>query len=481
MAASFHIHLESAGRVWDHVDVQRFTGREAISEPFLFELRIVCAVGHGLPDDALPGKSVTAVIEVDGEEVRRIHGMVGPIHDHLTPPDERAVYDLRIVPRAHGLALVETQEVYLGRSVPEILQAKLGLHDFGPDDSDFRLLDSYPARDIVVQYKESDLAFVSRLAEHAGISYFFDHGTDCERLVFTDHASGFQTVADLEEIPFRSRGEKQDVFALTVKNDLVPTNYIVQDYNYRTPLVDLSAVHALEEGHGGGVVEYGSHAKSPVDAERLAQIRAEESWCRQRVFHGTSGRPELYPGLRAALVDHPRLAASEPLVFTEVVHEAYIPVFDDDEAGTYTNSFLAIPGERTYRPPRRTPRPRITGVLTGIVQPGQDGETGGVARIDADGRYTVQFHFDTAAPGEQKASHAVRMAQPYAGPDYGIHFPLRRGTEVLIAFADGDPDRPVIIGALYNAVAPSPVAATNATEHRIRSATGSLFEMSSKS
>lgn len=120
-------------------------------------------------------------------------------------------------------------------------------------------------------------------------------------------------------------------------------------------------------------------------------------------------------------------------------------------------------------------------MVTGIVQPGSDGETGGIAQLDAEGRYLVQFHFDTTQPGEERASHRVRMAQPFAGPSYGMHFPLRRGTEVLVAFTNGDPDRPVIVGALYNTASPSPVVASNATKHQIKAASGALFEFGSKS
>src|SRR4029079_2871901 len=98
----------------------------------------------------------------------------------------------------------------------------------------------------------------------------------------------------------------------------------------------------------------------------------------------------------------------------------------------YQNTFRSVPQGFTYRPPRLTPRPVIAGMLTGVIQPGPDGETGGRAQIDSDGRYLVQFHFDTAQPGEQKASHRVRMAQPFAGPSYGMNMPLRRGTEVLL-------------------------------------------------
>jgi type VI secretion system secreted protein VgrG len=181
-------------------------------------------------------------------------------------------------------------------------------------------------------------------------------------------------------------------------------------------------------------------------------------------------------------VGHPRADALD-LLIVEVEHEGRWPLFDDapeDAELHYTNSFKAISAEKTYRPPRRTPRPRIHGVVTGIVQPLPGADVGAVARLDEHGRYVVQIHFDTAPPGGQKASHAVRMAQPYAGPNHGMHFPLRPGAEVLLGFVDGDPDRPIILGAVPNAIAPSPVAAANANTHRISTAAGVVIEISDR-
>jgi type VI secretion system secreted protein VgrG len=171
-------------------------------------------------------------------------------------------------------------------------------------------------------------------------------------------------------------------------------------------------------------------------------------------------------------------------LLVEVTHDAVMPGFFDtekDQRFFYRNAFQAIPAGVAYRPPRRTPRPVISGVVTGIIQTGADGETGGIAQVDDQGRYLVQLHFDTAQHGQQKASHRVRMAQPFAGPSYGMHFPLRRGTEVLVAFTNGDPDRPVIVGALSNATSPSPVVASNATAHQIKSPSGAMFTFGSKS
>lgn len=479
------VSLGSKGEAWEHVHVHRLSGREAISELFSFDLDVVCEAGHELPEGALPGADVTILVEHDGEE-RRIHGILGPIRENLDAPGGRAAYSLRVVPRAFRLSLVETQDIYLERSVPEIIQSKLERHDLGPDEFELRLLDTYPVRDFVVQYKESDLAFVKRLCEHVGISFFFEHSGGCDKLVLTDHRSGFVPAPLAEEIHYRPRGEALDVYSLSVVNDLAPTSFIVQDYNYRAPQVDLSAVFDLPSGNGGGVVEYGAHVKTPAETEKIARVRGEERACRQKVYEGESTLAALSAGTRSTLVDHPRLPAATPLLVTEVRHEATLPVFHDAAGGPaapprYRNTFRAIPGDVLFRPARTTPRPKIAGFITGIIQPGPDGETGGVAQIDSEGRYTVQLHFDTTQHGEQKASHAVRMAQPFAGPSYGMHFPLRRGTEVLVAFADGDPDRPVIVGAVYNTTSPSPVVAQNANRHQIKASSGAIFELGSKS
>jgi type VI secretion system secreted protein VgrG len=145
-----------------------------------------------------------------------------------------------------------------------------------------------------------------------------------------------------------------------------------------------------------------------------------------------------------------------------------------ERASFYRNSFRAIPASRAYRPPRITPRPRIHGLLSRVVKSNAVGRR---ARIDPKGRYTVQFHFDTAAGGSAKASRPVRMAQPHAGPGYGMHFPVKPGTEVLLGFIDGDPDRPIIVGAIPNESAPSPVTASNAHVNQIRTVSGIVVEL----
>lgn len=471
------VRIESERGSWDHVQVRELSGREAISQLFSFDLDIVIDEGHELPADAAPGAEVSLVFESDGEEIRRVSGMLGPIRDRLDPLAERSTCRLRLVPRAFRLTLVETQEIFMDRSVPDILRSKLERHGLGTEDVELRLIESYPEREFVVQYGESDLAFISRLAEHVGISFFFEHQDGQDTMVFTDSASGFKPTAGAASVHFRERGETRDVFEIEARARLVPSVYVSRDYNYRQPMLDLTSEHVLPTGYAGGVVEFGGHYKTPAEGKVLAQIRAEERQATQLVYAGKSAVCALGAGARSVLEGHPSL---EPLdmLFVEVEHRAAQAAGGrgpSDEPQRYVNTFRAIPAKNTYRPPRNTPTPRISGVVTGIVDAGSGGG-GSNAEIDDQGRYMVRFLFDTG-PAGGAPSRPVRMLQNHAGANYGTHFPLKPGTEVLIAFVNGDPDRPVIVGAAPNPLTPSPVNNANRSTHRIKTQGGIVFDL----
>jgi type VI secretion system secreted protein VgrG len=470
-----HIRIESRDFACGDLRVRRMVGREAISELFTFDLDLAHAGPHGLPPEAVPGAEVTLVLEhEDGEERRRIHGIIGQIRDRLDASREHRAYRMRVVPRAARLTLVQTQEIFMDQSVPEIIKGKLEQVGLSGGGLDMRLTGSYPAREFVVQYKESDLAFISRLAEHLGLSFFFEHSDSEERIVFADNRSAYGHIEG-GRIAYRGRGEAAGVFELEIERELLPRMYAMQDYNYRHPLADLWASHTLEAGTGGGVVEYGAHYKTSEEGAALARIRAEERLAQDRIHEGKSDIPGVSAGTTAKLEGHPLIDAID-LLFVEVTHDLTIAEQGSGRAA-YTNTFRAVPAENTYRPPRRTPRPKIAGFVTGIVQARTGGARGSTPALDEFGRYVVQFHFDTA-PGERAASRPVRMAQPYIGPNHGMHFPLRPGAEVLIGFMDGDPDRPVILGAVPNAIAPSPVTSASANKSRISTANaGILIEL----
>jgi type VI secretion system secreted protein VgrG len=473
------IRLESEHFPCDDVQIHTLSGREGISRVFSFDVGIISTRPDALDPEAMRGVDATLVFEVGDEEVRRVHGMIAEIEDMLETEVETRTYRLLFVPRAHRMTLIQTQEIYMDLSVPDILKQKLELVGLGGDDVEFRLSETYPPLEFVVQYKETDLAFISRLTEHYGISFFFEHVDGRDKIVFTDHRRGFRPIARAP-VPFRPRGDQRDVYQIASKTRVIPKTYMLQDYNYRTPQVDLTSSADAPSGLAGGIVEQGAHFKTLDEGKTLAKIRAEEIEASHIVYSGLSDIPHFSPGALFTLQEHPRIKdGSAELLLVEVEHSAtqVVAAHGAKEGRRYTNSFRAIDGELTYRPPRVTPKPRIHGVVTGIIeQPlGSVGEE--YAKIDDQGRYIVRFLFDTAPPGQRKASRPVRMAQPHAGPNYGMHFPLKPGIEVLVIFIDGDPDRPLIVGSVPNPVTPSPVVDRNATLNRIKTASGVIIEM----
>ena len=242
------VYLESSAVRWEHARVCELAGREAICELFWFDVGVVCDPGHDLPESAAVGADVSLVFEVDGAPVRHVRGIIQILRNELDTPGGPTAYRVRIVPRFFKLALVHTQEVWIDRSIPEIITEKLENFGFGNADFELRLTATYPTRDFVVQYKETDLAFVSRLAEQAGICFFLEQDAGSDKLVFADHNAGFRAAPDAEEVPYRPDGEALDVFALAFEENLLSSVYFLRDYNFRTPFTDLTAEVPIEGG-----------------------------------------------------------------------------------------------------------------------------------------------------------------------------------------------------------------------------------------
>jgi type VI secretion system secreted protein VgrG len=471
------VRLESDAFACDHVEVHRLAGRETISELFSFDLEIVSRQPDEPTVEAMSGADATLVFERRGEVIRRVHGMIAEVGEHFESEVETRAYTLRFVPRMFRLTLVQTQEIYMDMSIQEIILQKLEQVGLGSESVQMRLLGSYPKLEFVVQYKETDLAFVSRLTEHVGVSFFFEHDDERDVVVFTDYKEGFHPAPFADKVPFEPRGDRRNVYRVDAKTSLIPATYVLQDYNYRTPHVDLTAAHDSPVGFAGGVIEYGAHFKTVEAGQELARIRAEEHEARRHVYQATSDACQLGAGATFTIDGHPRLDAV-PLLVVEIEHHlTQVTVMHGGGAEAYRNELRAIDARLTYRPPRRTPKPKIHGLVTGIVEHDALAEIKDHARLDEQGRYTVRFLLDTAPPGQRRASRPVRMLQPNAGPAYGIHFPLRPGIEVLLGFVDGDPDRPLIVGAVSNPETPSPVTAQDPLLNRIKTASGLMIEM----
>ncbi|MFO0548503.1 MAG: type VI secretion system tip protein TssI/VgrG [Polyangiaceae bacterium] len=499
--------LESDDFDTEILQIRKLVATERMGEPFTAEVVAVIPAGQmtalrGESAEDTPilakvvGSAVTITVrgmereELDGVDIdargwrdlRHIHGVVQSCTDHVNADTGDLLLTMRIVPRLHLLAMVQTFEVYLDKSLPDIFKAKLEAAGLAEGvDFEFILKGAYEPIDFTVQYRETDLAFLTRLCEHHGLSFHVTHDTGRDKVVITDDNGAFEPLEEPSSLPVRRSGEHSGagVFDLTITRSLVESLYVQLDYNYRTPQQDLTSQFELPEAFGGGVVEYASHYRNTAEGQRFATLRAEERRCREILYQGKSNQPHFLPGRRATLEDDVRFGSAE-LLLVEVRHELEQPANLSDatsKAPHYTNSWIGIPAARPFRLARTTAKPRIHGILHAIVDPLPGGEIGEFANLDQEGRYTIRFFFDTAGSTRAVSSKRVRMIQLHAGLHYGAHMPLKPGIEVMVAFVDGDPDRPVIVGAIPNPVTPSPVNVVNATMNRFKTVSGILIEM----
>ncbi len=500
MSDAFTQRLEFAvdGTASDLFSVFRISGREAISELFRFEVLAV-ADSCDIEIDRLAGKQATLTIGRLGQ-TRRIHGIVAEIELQDITPQGQFVYRATLVPRLQRLAMSRQNQVH-GTTTPVSVRDVLG-HELtagplkgvpasavtgrlGLDDFELRLTHEYPKREYIVQHEETDLAFISRLCEHYGIFYFFTHDAGRDIVVFGDSRVAFPAAGGPGAVAFRSASGLSNatdaaVFRFTGRSAMVPSTVCMRDYNYRLPNLTLDADETVDPHGHGVVVDYGSHFRTPQEGRDLARVRAQELAGRKRVFQGASDSVHMAAGTVFDLSDHFCDRYDGSYLLTWVEHEATqalpgIAGFRDAEHVTgYRNRFECLPKSVEFRPARTTPKPRMAGLTNAVVDAAGSGQR---AEIDASGRYKIRQYFDQRGEADGQSSHSMRKAEPYGGANTGMHFPLLKGTEVILACVNGDPDRPVIVGAMQNEAHPSIVNAHSNTRNRIRTTSGTLFEI----
>jgi len=456
--------------------IHRLRARERMSVPYRVELDIAALSDQAPTIDELAGAHVIVTLARRGEVLRHFHGLVVAAKERHGRDEQHLGFTLTLAPHFWLATLVETLDIHLDKSIPALIEEKLALLDMHPESEfELALLETYKQRDMIVQYRETDLAFLARWCEHYGVFYYFDPASDGEKLVFGDNTGAYRPIAGRAAVPFVSSGDHTGVHELSAEQQIITGFYLCRDYNDQMPAMELQAGHRIETGFVGGVIEYGVNVETEAEAKHIATMRAEAHEATRVVYRGRSDDPRFAAGHTFELEDHPR--HSKSMLLVEVEHEAAQDVegWGRGDETPYVNRFSAIDATQCFRPPRDTPIPRVHGLVSGIVETHQ-GDVQRDAQIDAQGRYTVRFLFDTAAPGERKASCRVRMMQPHAGPGYGMHFPLRPGIEVAIGFIDGNPDRPLIVGAVPNPITQTPVTASSSTKNRIKTRSGILIE-----
>jgi type VI secretion system secreted protein VgrG len=467
----------------DTFSVVRFKGVEGLSQTYHFDILLA---------SDKPAVDLKAVLDSPAVfTIKRKEGNI-PFNGYAITFEQLQqaskhvyLYRVELVPRFWWLSLTRHNQIFLYKSVAEALEVVL--KDGGLTSNDYRLAmqSRYPSREFLCQYEETHLNFVSRWMEWAGMYYFFEQANDKEVLVVTDSFMAHDAMPQGREMVYSPPtgmefAHKEEVIHhFFCRQRKMPHSVSVKDYNYRAPDVDLKGEAKVSESGLGNFYYYGDHFQTPQEGQRQAMLRAQELKCREKVFHGESTVPFIRPGYLFTLTKHYRDDFNGDYLTTEVTHEgsqaAYLLSGTGLEPGAaekqpyYRNSFSCIPSVTQFRPDRLHQTPRIAGSINARVD-GEGSET--YAEVDDQGRYKVVFPFDVAGHAGGKASAWVRMAQPYAGSDHGMHFPLHKGTEVLLTFIDGNPDRPIIAAAVPNPSNPSVVNTSNKTMAGFKSSSG---------
>lgn len=475
----------SSSALPDDTRVAAFRATEAISRPYEVEVFLL------VPSDELEladgiGAKARLILDRANDKLPPFYfsGVFASL-ELLHEFDGRTLVRGVIVPRVWQLGLSRHSRIFTKMSIPEIIEAVLGDNALSGDDYELRL-GSYPKEEHVCQYRESDLAFLSRWMEREGIFYFFEHSDDGEKLIICDDKS-----YDKDPIGTPVRYHPQsggDMSAgasfrsFRCRHATLPATVKLKDYDYGNPNLDVSGVAPVSDAGTAEVSIYGERFFSPSDGKRLATLAAESFKAREVVYQALGTRLHLRPGYVFELEDHPRTTFNTEYLAIEVTHSGnqstggknfreFITLDHDD---VYAVEVSAIPAKTQFRAERATPWPRIYGYENGIVDGSIDSE---YAQIDDHGRYSVKFKFDESALKNGKASTFVRMMQPHGGGVEGFHFPLRKGTEVVFSFLGGDPDRPVISGVVPNTLTPSPVTSGNHTKNIIQTGGRNRLEL----
>jgi type VI secretion system secreted protein VgrG len=423
-----------------------------------------------------------------GVHLLQVHGVLASFEQHGRG-DEGVHYRAVLMPRLWRLSLTTQSRIFQELTVVDIVKQVLKDNGFEPEDSEFRVNGrTYPTREYVVQYRESDLAFISRLLEHDGIFFHFEHSEKRSVVVFGDQPEACTKVAGAASFIYRTqvggtRAEdapvEESVFELNVLHRPVTGQVVLGDYNYRTPDAPMYPTAEVSSPAAfGHQYEYGDHFKDEDEGKALATVRSEEIACRKRQFRGLSDARGFRAGGVFTLKEHYRPDVNMDHLLIEVNHQGaqgFATAEEDDHpTATYSNDFITIPASVQFRPKRITPKPTVVGTITAMVDAAGDGK---YAELDDQGRYKLKFPFDRSDKKDGKASRFVRMAQPYAGDEMGMHFPLHKGTEVIVTHINGDPDRPLIAAAIPNPQTGSKVTGSNQSQSMIRSGGGNSVTM----
>jgi type VI secretion system secreted protein VgrG len=435
--------------------VRQMLIREEISRPFEYIVDFL-SIQNDIDPTKVLGESLTVMVHRAEDRTRYFNGLVSSF-DFYGIQTGYASYRAVLRPWIWFLSRNADCRIFQEVTVPDVFE-KVVKDRHGFSNYRLSLNESYKTREYCVQYRESDFDFVSRLLEEEGIFYFFEHEEDKHTLVLGDSYSAYKGVEGptKTEIPFRPPGEAgvelEHISQWQVLHELQTTKVTIDDFNFTKPRVELESTSKISRTHKKAdyeVYDYPGRYYETSDGNYLAKVRIQELQSRYKRSSGLGDHRDLAPGKLFKLVDYPRESDNAEYVVlkTEIeVESAEVEHDRADAENRFDVSFTALPSQDPYRPSRRIPKPIVHGPQTAIVV----GKSGEEIWTDKYGRVKLQFHWDREGESDENSSCWVRVSQAWAGSNWGAIQIPRIDQEVVVSFLEGDPDRPLVTGRVYN-------------------------------
>jgi type VI secretion system secreted protein VgrG len=433
--------------------VEHFGGWDSLGSPFSYDATLL-SNSATFDISSLVGDTVTITVSLADGNTRYFNGYVTRM-SLVDIFDTHVRYQIHVEPWLSMLSARINNRIFQHQSVPDIAKALFREHGFS--DFEDQLSASYAEREYVVQYRESDFGFVSRILAHAGVYYYFRHEANRHVLVLADAASAHATVPDYATLDFHPQGTPSDggdefLNRWEVAHQWRSGAYASNDFDFERPKADLTAQLQANAKHKKGdleIFDYPARYLQQPDVESYVRARLQNVQSDVEVANGAGDVRGVGAGNLFTLAGFPNESQNKQYL---VITSSYDAVNSSHDAGDsqptqyFHFSLSAIDSTVPYSPPLPS-GPRVEGPQTAIVV----GVAGEEITTDNYGRVKVQFHWDREGKNDENSSCWVRVAQIWAGSGWGgIHIP-RIGQEVIVDFLEGDPDRPIITGRVYNA------------------------------
>ena len=436
--------------------VQRFSGHEELGRLYEYSLELLSERGD-ITAEQLLGTNATVALELpDSKGARSFNGYItrftvqGVVRTTAFKSNQGFLYLVTLSPGLWFMTRSSNSKIFSDMTIGDVIMQKLQADTLMTTQNS---ASDTEMRNYITQYRETDFNFVSRLAEHAGLYYYFTHTNGAHEMQLLNKAGDHKPTPNLPELRMIGVGTTAGTLeSLRLISEVQPGAFSTGDYNYAKPNTQLAAVNSNPASHDNAGYEIFDH---PIDASTAeftttyAKIRSEELACRHAVVRGAGTERSIQVGFKVTVSGHSVDSMNMEYMVISHSFTAANGLAQSGGAGsgsTYQCEFEAIPSGTQFRSARIVPRPTIAGTQTALIvsdfRNDSDVDTGGNV-----GRVKVRFYWDRYGAD----SCWARVSSPWAGKGYGFQNMPRVGEEVLVQFLEGDPDRPVVIGRVHNA------------------------------